>query len=150
MNQFAGVLTSATAGRGRSAQHREPGRAGGGVQPAQYCPRRCGRGDRRFSRRAAEGGSRYGPDGKEVPAQVSQGKVIFLANVPSVGYAVYDVQAGTRCSESPCRSFRFQNDALENEYYRVKLNADGDVASIFDKKLGKELACVSRTPRHFL
>jgi alpha-mannosidase len=28
---------------------------------------------------------------------------------------------------------------LENEYYRVTLNADGDVASIFDKKVDKEL-----------
>ena len=35
-----------------------------------------------------------GPDNKEVPAQISNGKVIFLAKVPSVGYAVYDVQPG--------------------------------------------------------
>ena len=33
-----------------------------------------------------------GPDGKEVPAQISHGKVIFVAKAPSVGYAVYDVQ----------------------------------------------------------
>ena len=30
-------------------------------------------------------------------------------------------------------------NSLENQYYRVKLNADGDVASIFDKSIGKEL-----------
>ncbi len=28
---------------------------------------------------------------------------------------------------------------MENPYYRVKLNADGDVASIFDTTLGREL-----------
>ncbi len=32
------------------------------------------------------------PDGKDVPAQISGGKVVFVASVPSVGYAVYDVQ----------------------------------------------------------
>ena len=31
-------------------------------------------------------------DGKEAPAQISNGKVLFVAKVPSVGYAVYDVQ----------------------------------------------------------
>jgi alpha-mannosidase len=31
------------------------------------------------------------------------------------------------------------NQGLENQYYRVKLNADGDVASIFDKTIGREL-----------
>ncbi len=30
-------------------------------------------------------------------------------------------------------------NSLENQYYRVKLNADGDVASIFDKSIGREL-----------
>jgi hypothetical protein len=35
-----------------------------------------------------------GPDGHEVPAQLeADNKVVFLAKAPSVGYAVYDVQA---------------------------------------------------------
>ena len=34
----------------------------------------------------------YGPDGAEVPAQLSDGKVLFLAKVPAVGYAVFDVR----------------------------------------------------------
>ncbi len=28
---------------------------------------------------------------------------------------------------------------FENQYYRVKLNSDGDVSSIFDKGIGREL-----------
>ena len=39
-----------------------------------------------------------GPDGKEVPAQIEGGKVLFLAKVPSVGYAVYDVQPAPRAA----------------------------------------------------
>ena len=79
-----------------------------------------------------------GPDGKEVPAQMSNGKVLFLAKVPSVAYAVYDVQVGVG---TPARSsdLHVSEDTLENQHYRVKLNPEGDVASIFDKSLGKEL-----------
>ena len=76
-----------------------------------------------------------GPDGKEVPAQISHGKVIFVAKAPSVGYAVYDVQQGVGTTAT----LHVSEESLENRYYRVKLNADGDVASIFDKSLGKEL-----------
>ena len=78
-----------------------------------------------------------GPDGKEVPAQLSGGKVIFVASVPSAGYAVYDVEAGT-ASQSQS-ALRVSKQELENQYYRVRLNADGDVASIFDKTIGREL-----------
>jgi alpha-mannosidase len=63
--------------------------------------------------------------------------VIFAAKVPSVGYAVYDVQpeAPARCAQA----LQVSENSLENEYYRVKLNSDGDVASIFDKSIGREL-----------
>lgn len=76
------------------------------------------------------------PDGKEAPAQISGGKVLFLAQVPSVGYAVYDVVPGAASADS---QLKLSNDSLENDYYRVKLNADGDVESIFDKAINKEL-----------
>lgn len=77
-----------------------------------------------------------GPDGKESPAQISNGKVLFLAQVPSVGYAVYDVQPRALSSEN---QLKITNDSLENQYYRVRINADGDVESIFDKAIGKQL-----------
>ena len=78
------------------------------------------------------------PDGKEVPAQISAGKVVFVASVPSVGYAVYDVQPAEGSPASPS-SLLVSKDGLENAFYRVQLNQDGDVASIFDKENGREL-----------
>ena len=53
-----------------------------------------------------------GPDGKQVPAQISDGKVIFAASVPSVGYAVYDVQTGA--AEETSSQLSVSNDGLEN------------------------------------
>jgi alpha-mannosidase len=78
-----------------------------------------------------------GPDGKETLAQISNGKVLFVASVPSVGYAVYDVQPGA--STVPASALQVSENSLENQYYRVKLNHDGDVSSIFDKSIGREL-----------
>ena len=50
----------------------------------------------------------------------------------------------TMCSPVPVRptavpALQVSENSLENQYYRVKLNADGDVASIFDKSIGREL-----------
>jgi len=78
------------------------------------------------------------PDGKEVPAQIVRDKILFVADIPSVGYAVYDAQSGPGSAQRQS-VLRVSSNELENEYYRVKLNADGDVASIFDKQIGREL-----------
>ena len=84
-----------------------------------------------------------GPDGKEVPAQLGQGsdgsaKVLFLASVPSIGYSVYDIQASD--SSSPASSgLQASESSLENDRYRIKIDPNGDVSSILDKKLGREL-----------
>jgi alpha-mannosidase len=78
-----------------------------------------------------------GPDNNEVAAQISNGKVIFAAKAPSVGYAVYDVQPGVGAADR--NRMKVSENSLENQYYRVKLNADGDVTSIFDKRIHREL-----------
>ena len=54
-----------------------------------------------------------------------------------MGYAIYDVQPGA--GEADRYRMKVSENSLENQYYRVRLNADGDVASIFDKSLGREL-----------
>jgi alpha-mannosidase len=78
-----------------------------------------------------------GPDGKDAPAQISNGKVLFVATVPSVGYAVYDVEPGAAAGLSS--ALHVSENSLENQYYRVQLNQNGDVFSIFDKSIGREL-----------
>ena len=78
-----------------------------------------------------------GPDGSEAPSQVVNGKVLFVARVPSVGFAVYDIQS--RSAEGAQSALSVTENSLENRRYRVRLNSDGDVASIFDKHLQREL-----------
>lgn len=142
MNQFAGVLSSATQAVVSGLDTRTQGRS-----IVVYNPLNIARQDVVEASIAFQGGAPkavrvFGPDGKEVPAQLagngSHGvRVLFLAKLPSVGFSVYDVRpaevsgafAGPKVTES----------SLENARYRVRLNEDGDVASIFDKGLNKEL-----------
>lgn len=76
------------------------------------------------------------PDGKEVPAQVKGAEVLFLAKTPSVGYAVYEIY---KAASEPSTELKVTQSSLENARYRVKLNAAGDVSSIFDKSINEEL-----------
>ncbi|HEV3308412.1 MAG TPA: glycoside hydrolase family 38 C-terminal domain-containing protein [Candidatus Sulfotelmatobacter sp.] len=137
MNQFAGVLTNATEGVAAALNTDTKGDAIVVFNPLNVAREDLVEASVNFSGGEPKSLQVTGPDGKDVPAQISNGKVIFLAKAPSVGYAVYDVQPGTSAAGEA--ALRVSENSLENQYYRVKLNADGDVASIFDKSLGKEL-----------
>jgi alpha-mannosidase len=78
-----------------------------------------------------------GPDGKETPAQIEEGKVLFLAQAPSVGYAVYHLLPAAKPGAN--ETLKVTQSSLENARYRVQLNQEGDVSSIYDKSLNKEL-----------
>ena len=85
----------------------------------------------------------YDPNGIEVPSQLgtidgNSAIVLFLADVPSVGYKTYDVRpAATPCAIAT--GLGVTNSTIENNYYKVTLNSNGDIAGIFDKINGKEL-----------
>jgi alpha-mannosidase len=138
MNQFAGVLTNATEGVAAALDTEVKG-----VPIVVFNPLNIAREDLveaavNFPDGMPQSVRVIGPDGKEVPAQVSNGTILFLAKTPSVGYAVYDVQAGENSADAGGALHASQN-SLENEFYRVHLSSDGDVVSIFDKSASKEL-----------
>ena len=82
----------------------------------------------------------FGADGHEVQSQLEGDKILFVAKVPSVGYAVFDVRTDRPSEIIPAQSpLKVTESSLENHRYRVQLDANGDVASIFDKSLNKEL-----------
>ena len=137
MNQFAGVLTSAT-NAVASALNTEAN----GTAIVVYNPLNVDREDIVEANidfpNGAPGAVRVvGPDGQAAPAQISNGKVLFPAKVPSVGFAVYDVQPAD--SSLSAGDLKVTESALENTRYRVTIDKKGDVASIFDKQLNREL-----------
>src|SRR6185369_13846009 len=86
MNQFAGVLTSATEGIVSEMNTQTVG-----TPIVVYNPLNIERED--VVEVALPSGPMHvvGPDGREVPSQVTNEKLLFLATAPSAGYVVYDV-----------------------------------------------------------
>lgn len=84
----------------------------------------------------------YDEKGEEVPSQVISRidhglEIAFLARIPSIGIVVYDV----RPAESPCEmstDLSVSTHHLENWRYRVELDENGDIASIFDKRVQRD------------
>lgn len=133
MNQFADVLTSASEGIASAMNTQTVGTA-----IVVYNPLNIEREDVVETRSPiAVGAARViGPDGRDVPTQVIGLKLLFLAKVPPVGYAVYDIQPGFSTMRA---TLKVTARSIENHRYHVTLNTDGDVSSIFDKNLKREL-----------
>ncbi|MBR2414315.1 MAG: hypothetical protein IKB13_07415 [Clostridia bacterium] len=85
----------------------------------------------------------FDADGTEVPAQTSaigehEREVVFLASLGSCALAVFDVREGksnTVFNTGLCVSA----NEIENKNLLVKLDEHGDICSVFDKKMNREL-----------
>ena len=85
----------------------------------------------------------FGPDGREVPAQVGQTRghgthVVFLAAVPPLSFAVFDVQPAVAAGDLDT-GLSARGSFLENARYRVEVGPSGDVVSIRDMREIAEL-----------
>jgi len=138
MNQFAGIEHSATEAIAAGLNTQTEG-----IPVVVYNPLNVERQDLvtasvKFPSAAPSSVIVTDATGHAVPAQVSDGKVIFAAKVPSVGYAVYSVQPG-HATAVATSELHVSEHELENRYYRVRIDDNGDISSIFDKQIGHEL-----------
>lgn len=78
----------------------------------------------------------FDADGKPTWSQIIGDKLVFLAKTPALGLAVFDVRPASKAKPS---TLKVTKQSLENERYRVRLDAAGDVASVYDKDLRREL-----------
>ena len=85
----------------------------------------------------------YDSKGKEVASQIIEHngrvlKIAFIAEVLSDGYSTFKVVP----SNQPCEvdtGLKASEDCLENSLYKVAIDSDGNIASIFDKINQKEI-----------
>lgn len=82
-----------------------------------------------------------GPNGMAVPAQIVKGehgqnKVIFSAQLKPLSYAVYEIIKKPAYTKS---FLKISSNQIENEFYRVSVDSQGNIYSIFHKGLKKEL-----------
>ncbi len=139
LNQFSGILTHAV---GAVASTLDTNVRGSAI--VVYNPLNIRREDVVEARVSFPGGTPRavrvtGPDSQPVPAQLTaDGTVLFLATVPSVGFTVYDVAPAD--APTPAETaMAVTESSLENGRYRVRLDENGDIASIYDKDLEKEV-----------
>jgi alpha-mannosidase len=63
--------------------------------------------------------------------------VIFLAKLPSAGFSVFDIRETT--DKPDISTLSVTNQTLENKFFKVKIDANGDIASIYDKQAAREV-----------
>ncbi|GAB1415375.1 glycoside hydrolase family 38 C-terminal domain-containing protein [Paludibacter sp.] len=59
---------------------------------------------------------------------------LFKANMPSLGYVVYDLRFNDNAASQLPSNLIVTNNSIENEDYILTINKNGDVSSIKDKK----------------
>src|SRR4029450_7457557 len=143
-NQFAGVLASSTSAVADSLDTQAAGVSLVVYNPLSFSRRELVEATVDFGSKAPTAISVIdGVTKREVPAQIltqdgNQAKLLFLADVPSIGFKVFDVRSG-RSQQTANSSLKVTESSLENARYAVKLDINGDLSSVFDKEAGREL-----------
>jgi alpha-mannosidase len=80
--------------------------------------------------------------GKEVASQITTGfdgkrRILFQTDLPSVGAAVYSFCEAK--SKLAYKNLIVKENYLENDFYKVTIDTNGDISSIFDKLISKEI-----------
>src|SRR5215471_15775903 len=145
MNQFANVMTSAS-GTVSSVLDTQ----GTGVPLVVYNPLSAPRRDAieatvEFSG-AAPSAIRVVDRASEqdVPAQIlsaqgSSARILFLGEVPAVAYKVFEVRPASTAASAADGHLSVTPSSLESDRYLVKIDANGDIASVVDREAGGEL-----------
>ncbi len=142
-NQFADVLTQAVGAVSRGLDTRVEG-----MPVVVYNPLSIEREDVVEASVTYPGGPPqavqvFDDQGVEVPSQINARdgdglEIVFLARVPSIGFAVYDV----RPAREGCRlvtGLRVDTASLTNTRYAVRLDLQGNIAAIRDLAAGREV-----------
>lgn len=143
LNQFAGVLESSAGAVSYAMDTRTVGIPVVVYNPLSTARIEIAEAEIYFPEERPEFIKVIDPSGKEIPCQIiSSGKnslrLLFQATLPPLGFAVYDIQPSKTLGIYKT-SLSAGKNILDNEYLKVTINAAGNISSIIDKKLGKEI-----------
>jgi len=154
MKAFAGVLADGAGAVTRALDTRGRGTSLVVFNPLAFEREDLVEADVRLPDAKQGGGIRVlDPDGREVPSQASgsgegQIHVLFLAKVPSLGFAVYDVRSGSAPpagSGTAAGALRTSGSEIENDRYRVRIGEAGDIAAVYDKRARRSVLSAPAT-----
>lgn len=143
LNQFASVLESSAATIIKALDTRGKGKSIVVYNPLSIARKDIVEAEILYPEGTPEAVKIFDPDNKEIPVQITQRtrdhlKILFISNAPSLGLVCYDVQPADKPGDYKTILSSGKNN-LDNEYYKVTINSNGDISSIIDKKLGKEI-----------
>jgi alpha-mannosidase len=86
----------------------------------------------------------HGPGGERLPAQVEPqspwlARLSFLAELPALGFAVFDVRRVSSPAPFADARLRSGEEGLSSGRYRLRLDERGDLASLWDESLARDL-----------
>ncbi len=93
----------------------------------------------------------FDKNGNTIPFQFTEDNKEILFNcveAPSMGYVACDVEE-TSLSPSFETSLRISTEQLENQFFIIKLNANGLITSIYDKRFNREIIEQGKTGNIF-
>ncbi len=157
LGQFAGVLTTGVSAIARSLDTRVQGVPLAIYNPLDRARRDCVEATVTMTSDAPCARVFDTVSGREVLSQTlskngRQVRVLFLADVPSVGVQIYDVRPSQTPCELPGQSEAISSvtaTTLENGRLRIRLNADGDIDNILDKSAELQLLGEAATLEQF-
>lgn len=84
----------------------------------------------------------YNQHGKKMPTQIINVKngvvhILFSAELAPVSYTVFDVRFESNKKTSI--NLKVEENTIENSIYKISLDANGDISSLIDKRINKEL-----------
>ncbi|MBO5780454.1 MAG: discoidin domain-containing protein [Muribaculaceae bacterium] len=90
----------------------------------------------------------YDSKGQKLRSQVvdyadGKARILVETSVPSIGFEVIDVRLSGK-GKAPKAT---QADAIENSLYSIRFDANGDIASLYDKTIGRELVANGKAIR---
>jgi len=141
-NQFAGVLENTAGGVIRGLDTRTVG-----IPVVIYNPLSISREDLVEAKVELPGSFNqvqvFDPSGKEVPSQVIKmdgrmATVAIAAPCAPVSYQVYSIVPSAKAC-ALATGLSVKKNQLENNHYKVSINKNGDVSSIYDKIAKREL-----------
>ncbi len=85
----------------------------------------------------------FDKEGNKVPSQTkavsdNEKEIKFIAEVKSCALAVYDLRESAAADTSDTQLYVTRN-SLENKYLKIEFDSNGDICSVFDKTLDREL-----------
>jgi alpha-mannosidase len=84
----------------------------------------------------------FNAKGKEVPSQITEGfdgkkRILFQAELPAIGGAIFSIREGK--TKIKTTELTVRDNYLENNDFKVIIDGNGDISSVFDKSINKEL-----------